>query len=130
MFKSQKSFKAVRVLGCAAVLGGMLLFAGTARAEEAKSGERSYYFSRTAQPYTNYEEWLKANPRQTHPYHATVHGPLFHQADATDPVNTDPIYDQPAFHAEKRIKLPYGTHRILWVNDRYYSGKYYPTAKE
>ena len=125
MFKRSRS---LRLLGCAAVVGGLALCMVQAQAAPGKSGERSYYFSRTAKPYTNYEEWLKANPRQTHPYHSTVHGPLFHQSDATDPANTEPIYDQPAFRAEKRIKLPYGSHRILWVNDRYYSGKYYPTA--
>ncbi len=124
MFQTKQS---IRLLGSAAVLGGLLWCAGQAQAGEV---ERSYYFSRTAKPYASYEEWLKANPRQTHPYHETVHGPLFHQSDKTDPANTEPIYDQPAFRAEKRIKLPYGSNRILWVNDRYYSGKYYTTSKQ
>ncbi|MCA9418294.1 MAG: hypothetical protein KC917_18615 [Candidatus Omnitrophica bacterium] len=128
MFKTNQS---VRWLGCVAAIGGLLWCAGQVQAAPGKSGgERSYYFSRTATPYSSYEEWLKANPRQNHPYHEQVHGPLFHQTDKTDPANTEPIYNQPAFWAEKRIKPPYGTNRILWVNDRYYSGKYYPTAKK
>jgi len=127
MFKKNRSF---RLLGCAAVMGGLLWSSGMAQAAPGKSGERSYYFSRTAKPYANYEEWLKANPRQTHPYHATVHGPLFHQpTPETEAESTRPIYDHPAFRAEK-IKPPWGYNRILWVNDRYYEGKYYPTEKK
>lgn len=114
---------------------GLLAAAPMAMAgEKAADGKRSYYFSRTAAPYEGYEAWLKDNPRFNHPYHDTVHGPLFSNKATTDPAvedaKTRPYPNQPALRAERRIKPPYGYNRLLWVNDRYYSGKYYPTAKE
>jgi hypothetical protein len=41
---------------------------------------------------------------------------------------TQPYHDQPAF--KTRMGGPWGSGRILWVNDRYYKGKYYPTAEK
>lgn len=112
-------------------LAGVLAIAPTA-AVSGSEGGRSYYFSRTAQPYDSYDSWLKANPRYNHPYHDTVHGPLFSNANSSDPkmeeAKTKPYPNQPAF--KTRMGGPWGSGRLLWVNDRYYSGKYYPTAKK
>jgi hypothetical protein len=115
----------------AVLIAGICLVVGPSLAQ-GEGSNRSYYFSRTAKPYDSYETWLKENPRDTHPYHATVHGPMFHQDN--DPkvqeYKTKPLYNQPALRMSESIRPPYGYHRILWVNDRYYSGKYYPTANQ
>jgi hypothetical protein len=129
-------------LGCLAVVVAILFLApvagfsaqenqSVAAADQSAEGQRSYYFSRTAEPYASYEEWLKANPRHNHPYHDTVHGSLFSDSKSADPqeneAKTKPYLNQRAFRT--RPKYQWGYQRILWVNDRYYSGKYYPTAK-
>ena len=118
------------VYGTAAI--ALLLTMAALPAVSGPEGTRSYYFSRTAQPYDSYESWLKANPRYMHPYHDTIHGPLFSNANSSDPkmeeMKTKPYPDQPAF--KTRLGGPWGSGRILWVNDRYYSGKYYPTAEK
>lgn len=118
--------------GYAAVAAAAIMAMVGAPAMAGQEGARSYYFSRTAQPYDSYESWLKSNPRYMHPYHDTVHGPMFSSATNTDPKMqesmTKPYPDQPAF--KTRLGGPWGSGRILWVNDRYYSGKYYPTAEK
>lgn len=143
MRESNFSKRGVALLGCIALVAAGLVFAPlvglcaskdqvVAAEKQGAKSQRSYYFSRTRQPYESYEEWLKANPRNNHPYHDTVHGPLFSTKKSSDPqvkeANTKPLLNQPAF--KTRPKYRYGSQRILWVNDRYYSGKYYPTAKK
>jgi len=139
MWKIVKNGRKMGILGGVAITGGCLVLAPFAafsasegQAASAAEGQRSYYFSRTSQPYASYEDWLKDNPRFNHPYHDTIHGPLFSDSKTADPkvseAKTKPYLNQPAFRAQ--VPPPYGYSRILWVNDRYYSGKYYPTAKE
>ncbi len=105
-------------------------------------------------PYRGYQEWLENNPRYAHPVHDMVHRNSWSeqvkrnrerasqaQRPSQDQGQERGDYEEPRVITPDDITYdpnnwdkfyPYPRSRVIWYNERYYTGRYYqdPNQKE